>query len=247
MDITTILMMFTCKFSSFAYCVEDGRQPEENLSSDQLQRRILTIPSFLEYFNYIFFFPGAIVGPAFDFIDWQDFINLRKHYSAIPFQIIESLKQLVFSFFFMGVLLGVYPYVPLEYCGSKEFADKNIFYQIIYINLSCTLARCKYHSGWTMAQSGVIACGLSYSGKNKQGENTWDQVLSVDPFLELLHSPKEKIDKWNISVQMWLKRYVYFRIYSEKEMKQSIRKTNFAQNCNFFFYILFFFSIFLKI
>lgn len=32
LDISTILMMYTCKYTSFAFCYEDGGKPEERLS-----------------------------------------------------------------------------------------------------------------------------------------------------------------------------------------------------------------------
>ena len=32
LDITTIMMMYTCKYTSFAYCYQDGGKPEEKLS-----------------------------------------------------------------------------------------------------------------------------------------------------------------------------------------------------------------------
>ena len=34
LDITTILMMAICKFTSFGYCIEDGRKDEKELTAD---------------------------------------------------------------------------------------------------------------------------------------------------------------------------------------------------------------------
>lgn len=62
MDITSILMMDTCKWTSFAWCVTDGLRKEEDLSDDQKLRRIKSLPPFREYFGYIFFFAGCIAG-----------------------------------------------------------------------------------------------------------------------------------------------------------------------------------------
>lgn len=83
MDITTILMMATAKYTSFAYCVQDGQTFKKNdklpedrkLSEDQILRKIDKIPSFFEYFSYIHFFGSSLCGPSFDFYDYQIFIN----------------------------------------------------------------------------------------------------------------------------------------------------------------------------
>lgn len=51
--------------------------------------------------------------------------------------------------------------------------------------------------------------------------------------MDLKTNPKDKIDKWNISVQTWLRRYVYLRVYTEKEMKENPKKANKAQMITF--------------
>jgi len=75
-----------------------------------------------------------------------------------------------------------------------------------------TLLRCRYYTGWTLAQMGVTAAGLSYNGYDSNGKSKWDRIITVMPQLDFTHHFKDKIDMWNMSVQIWLKRYVYFRI-----------------------------------
>jgi len=48
MDISTALMMNTCKFTAFAWCYHDGGKKPEQLSEDQRKRRIERLPNFLE-------------------------------------------------------------------------------------------------------------------------------------------------------------------------------------------------------
>lgn len=142
----------------------------------------------------------------------------------------------------MILLVVIFPKFPLEFCGSDEFGSMGFFYQLFYFNVSITLARCRYYSGWTMAQSGLDATGFSYGGVRKDGSFIWDNILNADPTLELLSSPKEKIDKWNSSVAFWLRRYVYLRIYSEEEIKKKPSKGVIAQNGK----IILFFTYFIK-
>jgi lysophospholipid acyltransferase len=62
LDITTILMMDTCKWTSFAWCIVDGLTDESKLNADQKIRKISKMPSFFEYFGYIFFYTGCLAG-----------------------------------------------------------------------------------------------------------------------------------------------------------------------------------------
>lgn len=78
-------MMAVCKYTSFGYCVEDGRKDPAKLTDDQRLRRIEKVPHFLEFFSYMHFFGSAIVGPSFDFYDFKLFINQKDEMKNIPF------------------------------------------------------------------------------------------------------------------------------------------------------------------
>ena len=59
----------------------------------------------------------------------------------------------------------------------------------------------------------MIACGLSYDGKDvKTGEQKFDKVISIRILeVELGNSPNTMIQHWNHMIHIWLKHYVYFR------------------------------------
>jgi lysophospholipid acyltransferase len=71
---TTPMMVVVIKLTSFAWSVYDGTQDVALLSEEQKQARVQTMPSCLEFLGYIYFFPGFLVGPALEFIDYQKFI-----------------------------------------------------------------------------------------------------------------------------------------------------------------------------
>lgn len=39
------------------------------------------MPSFFEYFSFIFFFAGCVLGPSFDYYDFDLYINKEKEYN----------------------------------------------------------------------------------------------------------------------------------------------------------------------
>lgn len=140
----------------------------------------------------------------------------------------------------MALIVLVAPKYPLEFCGTDDYGALPFYQQFIYFNLAITVARMRYYTGWTMCQSGIDATGLSYGGTDKEGRHSWDNILTADPWLELMASPKEKIDKWNSSVAAWLRRYVYFRIYSEEQIKKSPGLGVLAQNGKIIICLLYF-------
>jgi len=77
LDITTILMVFVCKYSSFAYAYQDGLLPPEKLSNEQKVHRIVALPNLIDYVGYIFFFGACGCGPSMEYSDFNKFINLE--------------------------------------------------------------------------------------------------------------------------------------------------------------------------
>jgi len=62
-----------------------------------------------------------------------------------------------------------------------------------------------------MIQAASSATGITYNGQSKK----FDYIVTVQESLEFTHEIKVLIEKWNTTIQIWLKRYVYFRLYSE--------------------------------
>lgn len=108
MDVTTILMLSLCKYTSFAWCYADGGKDDAKLTPDQKVRKIKELPSFLEFFSYIHFFGSATVGPMFDFYEFDLFIQQKGVFAKIPFTLPNALewigKALAFTFVTVVIL-----------------------------------------------------------------------------------------------------------------------------------------------
>ncbi|CAD8184844.1 unnamed protein product [Paramecium octaurelia] len=232
LDITTILMMNTVKWTSFAYNFEDGLRKDEELNSDQQERKLQKMPSYTDYFGYMFFFCGCLAGPSFDYYDYDIFIKRTNVYEKIPSTFWETFRlfrnALIYSFF----IVVVYPRWSLESLMSAEYDEACLLYKILWLNLTITLHRTKYVSGWLFSESGLAAAGFTYNGK-QDGKDKWLRIRSIDPTIDLTTNPKDKIELWNISVQVWLKKYVYLRVYPESVLKSSPAKSQKAQLITF--------------
>lgn len=207
MDISVMLMIFTCKFTSFAFDYSDGCKDMVELSQgmsflkwstifsiDQNERKINNLPSFKDYCAYVFFFAGSVAGPTFGYKEFEDFIHNRKQYKEIPLGIMESFKNLIISACFIFSVVVLMPVFPPQYLTLSKFHSHSFVYQMLYVTISLGIIRCRYYGAWALSQSTMSACGLSYAGISENGSEMWDKVQTADPMLEIYPSPKDKQD-----------------------------------------------------
>lgn len=192
--------MQVCKFTAFAWAYKDGGKPQKDLSegiifcyelclkflSDQEYRKIEKLPSVMEYYSYIYFYPTALMGPFFDFNDYKNLINRQGPYHAVPYgkARLFGLQSLLFGLISIGIEFGVKRVANVEYTLDKEFLEQSLLYRLGYIWILGYGLRFKYYAGFYMSQIGVDACGLSYSGF-EEGRHVFDRVLSCHRFTEL--------------------------------------------------------------
>ena len=63
MNALALMMVLVCKYSLFAYNIQDGLTEEEKLNEEQKHYRVTRKVTFLEYIGYINFLPTCIMGP----------------------------------------------------------------------------------------------------------------------------------------------------------------------------------------
>ena len=96
MNAINLLMVLVCKYSLFAYNIEDGAiTDEKHLSEEQKHFRIKDI-TFLEYLGYINFLPTSIMGPPIEYRYYKDFMDGKDTYGSIP--LLENLKIILITF-----------------------------------------------------------------------------------------------------------------------------------------------------
>ena len=227
-------MLTITKLSSFPWCYKDGGEPDEKLSQDQLERKIVEFPSLLKFLSYIFFYGRALIGPGFDYSEYSEFIEFRKHYANIPNSFLPSLKNFINAFAMLGMLIFLNPFFDPKKMDDISFSSKPFWLKILFFNVGGFLVRARFYSGWLLANANCIMAGLSYNGKNEDKEEKWDRVSNVKALqFEFSDTVRDRLDSWNHSVHNWLKRYVFVRVAPEAETKKNPRLTVFAANGNF--------------
>jgi lysophospholipid acyltransferase len=219
MDASFTLMINTAKLTSFAWCYRDGAHDSAKLSEEQNYRKLQNLPSIFEFFSYVFFFPCSLIGPIFEYKDFDMLMRKEGKFANAPSGYFLGLKMVIVGI--LCILSFDYLYaniVSAEFTISDEFVSHNIMWRMGYLLVLGCVIRLKFYSGFYIAQGSVDAVGLSYSGSNL-GKHEWEGVLTCGRYTEFAGSAKESLDQWNKSVQCWLRRYVYDRLIQKDQEK----------------------------
>lgn len=213
LDGTTSLMLMLCKMIYFAFFYSDGKIKE--------------CPSLLEYLGYIYFYPSAIIGPAFDYESYHQFIHKKEQYANLPSTLMASLKQALIAAIYLFILIKLTPLINTNFFKQEWYLNMNIIGKIVVAHIVGMVIRCKYFAGWKFAQAGINSTGISYNGLDeKTKEAKFDRILTMQNSYEIEPNPKLKTEMWNTSVQVWLRRCFFERI-------AKIKGPNVALLCTF--------------
>ena len=214
----TVCMVSLCKFSIIAFNYEDGAKEDSQLSNEFFKKKkLLNKPSFLQIFSYIFFFPTCLIGPSIEFSDFMNFMKLEDDYKSLDYSKcnVHLLYDFPKSFILIGLTAGLGKALSPEYTATLEFKAKPFIYKFLYVFISVAWIRCKYYTGWQMAETAMTACGFNYIIKDEKGEKVvaFDRVDNCNIYMiETSISNGTKMQYWNRNIHLWLKYYVYIRL-----------------------------------
>ena len=145
LGIKSYTMVLVTKVWSLGWAYKDGGMPKEKLSNDQIERRVEKMPTMLEYFSYVFFVGGCIMGPFIEFSDFKNWIECKNNYKSLQigglFTMKPSLKRLLQGFgcmalhLFFVVVLGF----KTSFCGTAEYKTcGSLAYRIFYYFMAMT-------------------------------------------------------------------------------------------------------------
>ena len=111
-------------------------------------------------------------------------------------------------------------YFPIEFLLEDEFANSyNFLSKCVLLYITIEICRVKYLAGFKFSEAALISTGLGFNGY-KDNEIDWRRVRSVGlQAYFLAPSFKSIFDNWNISLGLWLRRYIYNRITYSKNVE----------------------------
>lgn len=218
MDISVIMMSNVNKYSLFAFSYQDGHTPLNKLSKEQTKERLEKLPSFFRFLGYCQFLPASPISIAFPYKVYDDYMELRNQYTAIP----SPWKMVLHDFGFALLMVPIYVfhmlYFPLSELQSPEFATKGCLHIIVFSFVSIVTLRFKYYFGWKLSLVPIHASGISYQ-KHENGTSDWKLIQTCNPLkVEQTVHVREKIANWNMTCQEWLRKCVYERCHFKNKI-----------------------------
>lgn len=229
-DITGAQMVLVMKLSAFCWNVWDGKQKDEDLNDVQKERAIRQLPSVLDYAGFVSFFPSIMVGPAFDYVDYERWLNTTmfalppgtdpakapptRKKRKIPRSATPAMFKLITGLLWTVSFLQLSAYFYPEMLLSEEYKDMNIFKRIFHMYAMNCVQRMKYYGVWTLTEGACILSGIGYKGLNaKTGKPDWNRLTNIQPWgVELAQNTHAYLGNWNINTNHWLRNYIYLRV-----------------------------------
>jgi len=210
-------MLLTIKLTTFAFDYYDGSLPQEKSSSYQKQMRIEKLPSLLEFYAYVYFFAGFLAGPALNFKEYLNFVDMSVFKTAPGEKMPSAIKPAlikIFHTFIVGAFVQLGIIYPLLYCRTDQFVNHpSFFYKIGYIWMAASLCRFPYYFAWFLSEGSCILCGIGFTSYDKEKGSVWNRATNVKLLdLEFAQNFKGVTEGWNIRTDKWLKHYIYLRV-----------------------------------
>lgn len=228
--------VLTLRLTALVLDYYDGKKSQDKLSKDQKENFITDFPSLLAIFGQCFYVGGMLAGPQFGIRKYLAFT--RGEFSAImakdaspgmkdhpPASVGPALTRLA-----LGIL-----YIVLFQTGNMLFSDEYFFtaqYQELgfitkcfYILVWGQLHFRKYVGTWLICEGISILMGLSYNGKDKNGNILWDGVSNVKLYQqETCSTFREAIEAFNYNTNKWMFSYIYRRLQflGSKSLSQAV-------------------------
>lgn len=194
-----------------SFDVADAAVPDEKQSKDMKRLRIEDKPDLLEIATFTYFPATMLVGPQFPLERLRRFLNHEfDQYTGYKSYGIQRFGHGVLYLAMNQVFAR---YVPDEYILSDEFANKAFLVQVFQIGVWGKTVIYKYVSCWMLAEGSAILFGLTFAGKNDNGDEDWTACTNIKITLyEFGRNFGQYIQAFNIQTNFWVAHYVYKRL-----------------------------------
>ncbi|OTB08472.1 hypothetical protein M426DRAFT_317095 [Hypoxylon sp. CI-4A] len=229
-DITGAQMVLVMKLSAFAWNVADGTLPEDQLSDFQKSRRILELPTLLDYAGYVLFFPSLFAGPAFDYNEYRGWIDCTmfdvpatvdpskkpptRKKRKIPRSGTPATWKLASGLAWILLFLNLSKWYSHQVLLDDTFPTLGFLRRVFILHMVGFTTRTKYYGVWFLAEGSCILAGLGYNGVDPvTGKVSWNRLQNINPWgVESAQNSRGYLENWNMNTNKWLRYYVYLRV-----------------------------------
>ncbi|MCJ1406409.1 lysophospholipid acyltransferase [Ptychographa xylographoides] len=229
-DITGCQMVLVMKLTAFCWNVQDGRLAEKDLVEFQKERAIRQLPSLLNYAGYVLFFPSLFAGPAFDYIDYERWIETTmfavppgidpaqapktRKKRKIPQSSLPASMKAVAGLGWIFLFLKFHAWYNSELVLGDQYVRYGFLRRVWILQMLGFSTRLKYYGVWSLTEGACILSGLGYKGIDpKTGRVQWNRLQNVSPWgIETAQNSRAYLENWNMNTNNWLRNYMYLRV-----------------------------------
>lgn len=165
-------MMQLFNYIGLGYNYANGAADTAKLSPSQIKRRVVDRPSYLTYLGYVNFMPACLVGPVYEYADFDQYFNRTGDFVNIPSPLKAVMNELG-TFIFSVALYGITSVFPLERIVEAEYTTYGIAYKLFYCVMAITHVELKYVSAWSLGMISMKASGFTYNPEaNKKNDQS---------------------------------------------------------------------------
>ncbi|XP_070565277.1 lysophospholipid acyltransferase 2-like [Ptychodera flava] len=222
------MMINVQKVTTIAFSIHDGfSENSSKLTKRQKELATRRIPSFIEYYSYIFHFQNLTAGPFCFYNHYIDFVE-GKH--VVPYKIKRAdgreivihkeppvtfavLGKLFQALIMLAVVLGIGDSHPIEGNVADTMLKSSVLHRISYMMVSILRAQSKYIFAWSVADAICNASGLGFNGYDENGVPRWNFMTNINvPGFWMASSLTGTVANWHIPTRLWLKYVFYDRV-----------------------------------
>ena len=169
---------------------------------------VTSFPSLLDYFSFVYHYPGILGGPNTYYREYIDIIENRRYaFGAIPaarwrWAVLNFVKGVLF----LGLFVVASVFVPDSAILSEEFSSYCFVVRWGFAYLTYVGLRFRYYGLWKLGESLCICGGFG------EENGKWDGISNVDiVHFEFCTSMSMATHAWNKRTQRWLQMCIYER------------------------------------
>eukprot|EP01113_Clastostelium_recurvatum_P030996 TRINITY_DN3823_c0_g1_i3.p1 TRINITY_DN3823_c0_g1~~TRINITY_DN3823_c0_g1_i3.p1 ORF type:complete len:409 (-),score=88.84 TRINITY_DN3823_c0_g1_i3:104-1330(-) len=227
LDFTGSQMVLTLKLTSMAFNYYDGnRKDKDNITEEMQRRAIRKLPSLLEFYGFIYFFPTFIAGPSVEISDYLTYMDRsmfkdKACNGQIPSTFMPTMVTLGKAILCVPFLFISNSVFPPSFILTQTFRDLPVLEKIGRIHLHAMLTRFRYYFAWFLTEGSCTACGMGYFGYEERKASDgrtylakkFSRFTNVHPLkIETALNTRDVAVNWNIRTSDWLRNYVYIRV-----------------------------------
>nr|CAD2182815.1 unnamed protein product [Meloidogyne enterolobii] len=214
---TTPFCILTLKMTALVMDVYDGHLQKKSEPQQQSKTAITDKPNLLEIAAFVFFFSGTLTGPHFSLKRFREFVKgdyLDKERNKVrQSSIMASLQRFVVGVFFAVLYKWGTVWVPDSYFNSPEFLSLPLFWKIVWNTIWFKSTMYRYCVAWLLTEGSSILSGISYNGKDLNGDDKWNGTRNINIIKwELGSDFQSVIDSFNCCTNEFAKNHIFKRL-----------------------------------